>query len=99
MNDPTHDLEAYYVPKRRGAGAAAPARTPAARVTAKLGGVAATAALAGVSPSRVYRWLARGRVSARAQARLVANAAAAGVALSYADFAPRPGEAVLEGVL
>lgn len=91
---------AYYTPRTRLCDSDAP-RTPAGRIVRLLGGPAHTARLAGVSLNSVYRWLAPrqgskggtgGRVPARAQDRLIAAAEAEGLALSHADFAPKPGE-------
>lgn len=94
---------AYYVPRRRIACETQPEpRTPAGRIVRLLGGTEATAELAGVARKTVYRWLAAraengtgtgGRIPARMQERLIASAAARGIALAHVDFAPRPGEA------
>lgn len=89
----------YYTPRRRPKGEHAPARTPAARIVSFFGGPSETAQAAEVAVKSVYRWLqARprgcgGRVPANAQNRLIATAEARGLALTYADFAPRAGEA------
>jgi hypothetical protein len=76
--------------------------TPAHRVVARLGGVGATAEIAEASPKSVYRWLqpmskggGGGLIPLPAQRRMVNNAAHLGQSLSFADFAPQPGERVL----
>lgn len=76
--------------------------TPGHRVVAQVGGVDAAAILAGGSTTSVYRWLqpvdkkgGGGLIPMPAQRRMVKNAAAQGLALSFADFAPRDGEVVL----
>ncbi|GIK50332.1 MAG: hypothetical protein BroJett013_30290 [Alphaproteobacteria bacterium] len=92
---------AYYVPRARApAGPAPRPRTPAGRIVRLCGGPGPTAAFAEVTVKTVYRWLARvsdrgtgGRIPQAAQARLVANAQAAGIPIDFVDFAPRAGEA------
>lgn len=76
--------------------------TPAHRVVAALGGVKATAALAGASVKSVYRWLqpvaqggGGGLVPVPAQRRMVQAALVAGRKLDFADFSPTADEAVL----
>lgn len=68
-------------------------------VADKVGGIKALAALAERNPKSVYRWTwpvdrggTGGLVPLSAQRRIVANARAKGVDVSFADFAP-PGEA------
>ncbi len=76
--------------------------SPAHRIVAKLGGVKATADLAKGSTTSVYRWLQAqanggggGLVPLPAQRRMVRRAQERGIALDFAEFAPRDGEGVL----
>lgn len=78
------------------------ASTPFVRLEKRLGGIKVMAALADRTPKSLYRWNqptakggCGGLVPGPAQRRMVANAERDGIELSFADFAPKPGEVIL----